>query len=337
MEVAFYEDPACSWCWAFEPVATALDFELGRELRIRHVMGGLRDRPPADDDFIRGQWKKAQSMSGMPFETLVWEQRPLQTTYLACRAVKAAAIADARLTTRFLRRLREAFFTEKVLIDDVTAILSLAAEVGLDVDALKENLANGRAEELFSRDRHEASQQGFGFPTIILMSTKQESPVVLQGAVDYEVILDALHRLGVSPRKRRRFQDVPEHWHTLFELRTRLTMAELRRVTGWTESELCDRLESLGAARCGPFFTLHGESTTAFSPAGHSAGASCNGSAACASANGNHPPTRRRVDCRRENPSEAPPAAAAAEPAPAASQTVGESLSAAPPQAGGVP
>ena len=86
MEVTYYEDPACSWCWAFQPAATAFAFEFRDLVRVRHVMGGLRDRPADDADFVVQQWKKAESLSGMPFETGIWARHTLETTFTACRA-----------------------------------------------------------------------------------------------------------------------------------------------------------------------------------------------------------------------------------------------------------
>lgn len=183
MEVTVYEDPACSWCWAFEPVATTFAFELGHRFSIRHVMGGLRDRPAADVDFIVGQWRKAEAVSGMPFDVGIWEQHTLRTTFMACRAVKAAVILGADAATGLLRRLREAFYTEQARIDDANEVLRLAAEIGIDRELLLESLSNGRAETLFERDRAEASGQGFGFPTLLLHGQQQEEPLLLQGSV----------------------------------------------------------------------------------------------------------------------------------------------------------
>ncbi|MBI4601011.1 MAG: DsbA family protein [Planctomycetes bacterium] len=256
MEVTVYEDPACSWCWAFQPAATALAFELGHALRVRHVMGGLRDRPAADADFVVGQWRKAETISEMPFDPGIWSKHVLRTTYGACRAVKAAAILSATAAPRLLRRLQEAFFIERVPIDSAEEILRLAAEVGLDPEDMLENLSNGRAEALFARDRVEAGQHGFGFPTLVLRSGQLDALTLLQGAVPYDEILQTLLALGVPSSARRRFKDTREDWVRLFKVHRRLALAEIRQVTGMEPRHLLARLEEIGLRPCGALYEL---------------------------------------------------------------------------------
>jgi protein-disulfide isomerase-like protein with CxxC motif len=256
MEATLFEDPACCWCWAFQPVATVFAFELGTLVRIRHVMGGLRDRPVADAGFIMQQWKKAEAVSGMPFDGEVWRLPPLRTTFLACRSIKAAAMFDQQAAARLLRKLQEAFCVERVLIDDIEAIFSLARQVGCDVEAMAENLASGRAEALFARDRAEAAQHGFGFPTLILRSGNQDSPIVLQGAVPYADILQALSSLGFPVKDRPRFRDTAECWARLFRIHRRLTFAEIHEVTGLDRQTFAARARDIGIRQSGVFHEI---------------------------------------------------------------------------------
>lgn len=251
MELTFYEDPACTWCWAFQPVSTAFAFEFGETLRPRHVMGGLRDWPAADVGFVMGQWKKAEMVSGMPFESRIWRKHVLKTTFVACRAVKAAGMIAEGAAHRLLRRLRESLFVEQVPIDDVETILRLGSEVGIDRLQLEENIASGRAETLFARDRSEAAQFGFGFPTIVLRDGRVEHPVLLQGAVPYSEVIQTLYALGVSPKLRRRFRDTTEHWASLFSIHRRLTLAEIQKVTQMERAKLEIRLADLGIRKSG--------------------------------------------------------------------------------------
>lgn len=251
MEVTYFEDPACGWCWAFEPVATRFTFELRHLFKVRRVLGGLRDRPPIDVDFIVRQWRIAARLSGMPFDVAVWEHHVLESTFCACRAVKAASLMHGGKTSRLLRRLREAYFTERAQIDDLESIVSLAAEVGLDTAAFRENLASGRAEEIFARDRLEAENVGFGFPSILLSSGNNEEPTLLQGSVPYQEILRAVYALGVPEKERRLFRDLPEDWQALFDIHPRLTVAEIREVTGLGAGALLARAPELGLTRSG--------------------------------------------------------------------------------------
>lgn len=254
MEVTVYEDPVCSWCWAFQPVSTIFEYEFRDLIAIRHAMAGLRDRPPADADFFAEQCRKAGEVFEMPFDCGVWKKRLLRSTFPACRAVVAASLIDRGAGPRLLRRLREAFHLEQVLIDDAETILRLATDVGIDVEALGENLASGRVEALFDRDRIEASRHGFGLPTLVFRSGRSEPPTVLEGAVPYEDILAALAACGIDIRERARFQDTPEGWQRLFSIHRRLTATEIRTVADLDPGKLERRLAEVGARLRGHFF-----------------------------------------------------------------------------------
>lgn len=254
MDISIYEDPACLWCWAFEPVATRMIFELGPQLRLRHVMGGLRDREVVDKDFAAHQWRKAASVTGMPFQEEVWSRHSLRSTFPSCKAVKSASILGLEASTRLLRRLREAYFIEGTAIDDLSLILDLGDELGLPRDTLLESLASGRADALFARDREEASHQGFGFPTLILRSGREHMPVVLQGVVPYGELLGALASLGLDIEARRRFRGTAADWQRLFAIHPRLTAAEILSVTGMRPTCLAERLASVGIEERGTLF-----------------------------------------------------------------------------------
>ncbi|HLU47579.1 MAG TPA: DsbA family protein [Planctomycetota bacterium] len=257
MEVIFHEDPACHWCWAFQPIETTFLFELGETLPPRRLMGGLRDHPFPDASLGRRQWEPAMEISDMPFEPAIWQRHLLRTTHLACSAVKAVALGQPSLADRFLRRLREAYFTECVPIDDLTSILEIARATGVEIARFEDHLASGRARAFFNEDRRRASYQGFGFPTIVLRPRSPragESEILLEGLVPYEEILAVLEELGVPQTARRRFVDRPADWERLFTIRERLTLAELRHVTGLDDAQILRRLDELGCAGDGMFF-----------------------------------------------------------------------------------
>jgi len=255
MEVVFLEDPACCWCWAFRPVDTAFHFEYGRNVRIRRVMGGLRDYPVSDVKFVVRQWSLAERVSGMPFEPGIWKKHVLQTTFQACRAVKAAHMIHPRQADLFLRRLREAFYVEKYPIDDMETILALAGDVGLDTERMQDHVTSGRADAVFQLDRQEASKNGFGFPTIMVRMPHEDDSVLLQGVVPYHELTQALSDLGVPEECRQRFQDRLPDWKRLFRLRPRLSLSELQLVTRLDRRTLERRLQTLGVTRSDSLYT----------------------------------------------------------------------------------
>ncbi len=246
MEVIFFEDPACSWCWAFQPVQTAFVFEFGESVSWRAVMGGLRDHPVPDISLVKRHWLTAGSVSGMPFNDAVWDAHVLQTTFVACRAVKAVSLRCRDAGNRLLRRLREAFYTECTPIDDLEKVFDLASELGIDVEDMLDQISSGRAEALFELDRRDADGTGFGFPTTVVHRHAMDEPTVLQGSVPYADLVHALHAAGVPHSRRRRFRDTAEDWERLFSIHPRLTRAEVEAVTAMEADELDARLAGLG-------------------------------------------------------------------------------------------
>ena len=256
LEVVFLEDPACSWCWAFQPVETTFLFEWGAQLRWRMVMAGLRDHPVPDQSLIIRHWQTAADVSGMPFEPDIWNSHILQSTFVACRAVKSVAVRSDDAARRLLRRIREAFYVEQKKIDDLEFLFSLAEELGLSSTDMIEQLSNGRADALFSSDRDEGSRYGFGFPTIVIRRPTMEEPKVLQGSVPYRDLLDGLYAMGVNHKSRKRFRGTDSDWRRLLEMQPRITMAELQMVTNMNPATIEKRLRSMGTVKEGPFYCL---------------------------------------------------------------------------------
>ena len=256
LEVVFLEDPACSWCWAFQPVETTFLFEWGEQLRWRMVMAGLRDHPVPDASLIVRHWETGSEVSGMPFEPAIWKSHILQSTFVACRAVKAVAVRNEEAARRLLRRIREAFYVEQKKIDELDVIFELAEELGLSSEDIIEQLSNGRADALFDTDREDGSRYGFGFPTIVIRRPTMEEPKVLQGSVPYRELLDGLYAMGVNHKSRKRFRGTDSDWRRLLELQPRITMAELQMVTNMKPGAIENRLKALGTVREGPFYCL---------------------------------------------------------------------------------
>jgi len=258
MEITLLEDPACGWCWAFQPVVTAIEFELidsggGRPVRLRRVMGGLRDRPVQDTAFFSRHWRTAAAVSGMPFNFSFWDRQNLQTTFDACRLVKAALTQGQSAADRVLRRLREAFLVEAVAIDERETLLRIVKTAGIDPEIVREQLDNGRASLLFERDRIEAVEHRFGFPTLVLRKHPHDPPLILKGLVTYGEVLQGFNQMGYSLKDRRRFQNAAADWDRLFAIHERLTRPEVQLVTRLEGDELFRSLDRFGIGEDGPF------------------------------------------------------------------------------------
>jgi protein-disulfide isomerase-like protein with CxxC motif len=166
----YYTDPACPWSWALEPSVRKLMLQFGERLRWQFVMGGLaldlRDAlsaPQARGRLIE-EWLRVADRTGAPLDPLVWVEGPIETTYPACMAVKAAAEQESDGGYRYLRRLREGLMCERRKLDHVEALVEQARAASLDVERFRLGLRSHAITEAFGEDLERAKRLGAEIP-----------------------------------------------------------------------------------------------------------------------------------------------------------------------------
>jgi len=180
VEVTYFTDPYCSWCWATEPMLYRIRETFRDQVRIRYVMGGLvRDMAEFYDALndirtaaqVAPHWRMVSQRSGQPIDEGLWLELndPHFSTWPACIAVKAAFLQGEEIGERLLRRFRRAALTERRNISRREVQEELAREVeGLDLARWRMDLENGRAARAFEEDLEECRRYGVtGFPTLL--------------------------------------------------------------------------------------------------------------------------------------------------------------------------
>jgi protein-disulfide isomerase-like protein with CxxC motif len=168
VDVNHFTDPSCPWAYSAEPLMRALQWRFGDGLRWRTVMIGL------SEDTSRAQasgstperrvqsWLGFQRRFGMP--VLAEPRSRLISSGRACRAVVAARAQSPELSDALLRRIRLAWFTSTLLLDEDEALATVAALVpGLDVARVMSAIDEPTTEAAYQADRAEtrsAQQQG---------------------------------------------------------------------------------------------------------------------------------------------------------------------------------
>jgi predicted DsbA family dithiol-disulfide isomerase len=156
VQVRFYTDPACPWSWAAEPALRRLIWEFDGELEFVWVMGGLaRSYENADLLAIVGQWLEDAAAGGMPCDPRIWTQNPLDSSYPACQAVKAASEQGWEAGSRYLRTLREGIMFERRKLDHADALIDAAGRAGIDRDRFEVDLRSHAITEAFGADLEE--------------------------------------------------------------------------------------------------------------------------------------------------------------------------------------
>ncbi len=201
VKMIYFTDPICSACWGIEPQLRKLKLEYGDHFEIEYRMGGLLKswqsyggNDVSGPASVADHWEEAAKHYQMPIDANVWREDPLQSSYPASIAFKAAQLQDEQKAIKLLRRLREMVFVEKKNIAKGGNILQAAEECGLDTQQLMVDYA-GRATAFFEEDLEITKQWGVrGFPTIYFTS-EDGSKLKLYGSSSYEQYETALLQL----------------------------------------------------------------------------------------------------------------------------------------------
>ncbi len=220
IEIIYYTDPYCTWCWGSEPILRHIQETFGDQVKITYKMGGLVENIETFYDQtnnistfsqVAPHWLEASSKHGMPVDADVFEKLKdeMRSTYPANIAYKAAELHDPELAKKYLRRLREAASTEQSPIHREETQIELANEVGLDIERFSAALKSGRAKEAFEADLHEARSQGIsGFPTFIIRNADDDQ-LLIHGYRPFSYFVRVFERLAPSPLVIHQPGDIP--------------------------------------------------------------------------------------------------------------------------------
>ena len=190
-----------------EPQMRKLRYLLKDRLHIEYIMGGLiRDWNHFSDHMndinrpsqVGPLWMEARHTTGQPMDEFLWIKDPVDTTYPACMAVKAAGLQSPVAEEAMLRELREAVMLHQKNIGKTEIILEVAAELEkkevLGFSLFKEDWMSQKAADLFRKDLEKIKIKGITrFPTLLVSNA--ERTIQITGYRPFEVLVDAFRNL----------------------------------------------------------------------------------------------------------------------------------------------
>ena len=169
----YVHDPMCSWCWGYRPTWQRVTKSLPEQVVVEYVLGGLA--PDSDElmplelqNKIQGYWRRIHSELGTEFNFDFWRKcKPRRSTYPACRAVIAAQLQAQEMA--MIEAIQRAYYLRAMNPSDVSTLITLAGEIGLNENKFAEDIASPQTEQELQRQiQFVRAAPCKGFPSIIL-------------------------------------------------------------------------------------------------------------------------------------------------------------------------
>ena len=199
MQLIYFADPMCSWCWGFAPVMSRLLETYSDRITPHLVMGGLRagNTTPMDDtqrDYIRKHWRHVEKRSGQPFDFAFFDRDNfIYDTEPACRAVVTVRNLDASRTYPVMSAIQRAFYADGEDVTNPDVLAELASMAGIAPGRFHQAFDSDDAREMTARDFQTAQQIGVpGFPTLLIGDDGAALTVLANGYQEYDGIAQRL-------------------------------------------------------------------------------------------------------------------------------------------------
>ncbi|WP_409294728.1 ClpXP adapter SpxH family protein [Peribacillus sp. SCS-26] len=194
IEIYIFIDPLCADCWSLEPSLKKLQVEFGRYISFRHVLGARL--AALNKAKIAQRW----DLAGSGPESAA--QEPISTPYNASIAIKAAELQGRKAGLRFLRKLQEMLFLERMNISDLDIIFECAKGAKLDTEEFIRDFRSASAAKAFQCDLKITNEmEVYELPTLVFFNQNiEDEGIKVTGCYPYEVYKQILEEmLGVLP------------------------------------------------------------------------------------------------------------------------------------------
>ncbi len=179
--IYYVHDPMCSWCWGFVQTYEKFIEKLDDQFAVKRLLGGLAadsDEPMNDETkkMVQRAWHKIEkTIPGKKFNFDFWQLNTARrSTYPACRAVIAARAQGEEFDVKMTRAIQTAYYQKAQNPSDVSTLLELAGDLGLNKNLFKKDIHSSTIQEiLLDEIKLSRSIRAKSFPSLIL--TNQQS------------------------------------------------------------------------------------------------------------------------------------------------------------------
>ncbi|MEZ5825448.1 MAG: DsbA family protein [Geminicoccaceae bacterium] len=175
MNLLYFANPMCSWCWGFSPVVMALQAQRDKyDLTVATgPLGASNDKPMRDKDreAVREHWQHVHEMTGQPFDHGFFERETfIYDTEPACRALALLRASYPALAPVFLQRLQERFYAHNDDITDPDRLAAIAGDFGQDPTEFRRNLDDPQLIAALAHEWRQTASMGVtGYPMLLAL------------------------------------------------------------------------------------------------------------------------------------------------------------------------
>lgn len=200
IQLYYFHDPMCSWCWGFSSALQALQQSLPGQVGFNRILGGLApDNQDIMDEEMQEQiqhsWRRIESMiPGVKFNFDYWRLcEPRRSTYASCRAVIAARQQGQQYDEIMTKAIQTAYYTQARNPSLNQTLIEVADEIGLDHDRFVQDLtADSTNHTLMNEIKFSRDLDVESFPSMLLKVEDQFYPIALD-YLDADSMLKAIN------------------------------------------------------------------------------------------------------------------------------------------------
>jgi putative protein-disulfide isomerase len=202
LNLYYFHDPMCSWCWAFRPLWQDIMTGIPDGVSSQRILGGLA--PDTDQIMtadmqakLKNVWLKIQqTVPGTPFNFEFWEKStPRRSTYAACRAVIAARQQNPDKEEIMIQAIQTAYYLQARNPADIRTLIDLANEIGLDSTLFSADLESPAVHAALIKEIAFTHQMAVkGFPSLLLGNEGKFTAIQIE-SLDSRIILQQIKQL----------------------------------------------------------------------------------------------------------------------------------------------
>lgn len=202
LELLYFANPMCSWCWGFQPVVRSLA-ERGYSITVAlGSLGADRARPMRNVDkaTVREHWQHVVERTGQPFDFGFFDREGfVYDTEPPSRAIAVVRRHYPGLAVPFLGRLQERFYALGQDITEPLVLREAASEFGIAADQFDAAFRDPATAAEIATEWQQTARLGVtGYPTVLALRPGKPEVVTI-GWRPLDDILASLDALRHSP------------------------------------------------------------------------------------------------------------------------------------------